>query len=343
MIERLTARNFKCFKKLDLKFSPTVTTIIGPNDSGKTSILQLLGFVCLNKPRKKYVRWGEKQMTANLFVDGRKITRRTGKINSYALNGKTFKAFRGDVPEEIANQLAVAEINFQKQLASSFWLSMTPGQLAKHLNSLVDLETIDQTQQAITKRIRHTNAAIDVCKSRLVEARREKNSLKGIKKLDKRRCSLERRAAVTIPRINAQTSELRTIINNASLLTGRIQIANQMTCVCDRIKCLGRDVQACQSTEDDLRRLIDDVRRHRTILDGPPAPVSTRIETLLEQIDEQNEEIESLKRLIRTADQQEHEACQLQTQIEKAERNLKAKLGGRCPLCLNSLSKDLPI
>lgn len=43
-IEKLTAKNIGAFDSLEINFSPKNNIIIGPNSSGKTSILKLLSY-----------------------------------------------------------------------------------------------------------------------------------------------------------------------------------------------------------------------------------------------------------------------------------------------------------
>src|SRR3954447_5881126 len=50
MIERLSIRNFKVLREVDLELKP-LTVIVGPNASGKSTILQAIS-LCLNRSKK---------------------------------------------------------------------------------------------------------------------------------------------------------------------------------------------------------------------------------------------------------------------------------------------------
>src|SRR5690606_42063502 len=44
-LERLQLRDFRCFESADLEFDPSLTWIVGPNASGKTSLLEAIYFL----------------------------------------------------------------------------------------------------------------------------------------------------------------------------------------------------------------------------------------------------------------------------------------------------------
>ncbi len=63
-IVALSLNNFRNFSKLDLKFSPKITLIVGDNASGKTNILEAIFFLSCGKSfrtqmDKEMIRWGE--------------------------------------------------------------------------------------------------------------------------------------------------------------------------------------------------------------------------------------------------------------------------------------------
>ena len=61
-------------------------------------------------------------------------------VNTYGVEGKTYEAFGNDVPPAVSKLLGLAEVNFQGQHDAAFWFGLSPGQLAKELNKIVDLE-----------------------------------------------------------------------------------------------------------------------------------------------------------------------------------------------------------
>ncbi len=61
--------NFQVHTGLIIDFSPGITTIVGPTDHGKSSILRALRWVCLNDlSGEQFIREGRKSCAVCLFV-----------------------------------------------------------------------------------------------------------------------------------------------------------------------------------------------------------------------------------------------------------------------------------
>ena len=94
MLKRIRIKNFQKHDKLDIEFSPNVTTIVGSSDSGKSAIVRALRWACLNKPNgNSFIRNGQKSVKVRVEVDDSKITRTKGSANTYELDGETFHSF----------------------------------------------------------------------------------------------------------------------------------------------------------------------------------------------------------------------------------------------------------
>lgn len=185
MIESLTIQDFQAHKKLKIKLDPHITTIVGDSDTGKSSVLRALKLLATNKPSgSSFVRHGAKQTKITAIVDGQKIQRvraSKGSKNLYRLNGKTLKAFGGDVPETIQKIFNVSEINFQQQYDAPFWFSETSGEVSRRLNKIINLSAIDIVLNSLQTKIRKETAKLEICDERLATARTDKKSLKVFK------------------------------------------------------------------------------------------------------------------------------------------------------------------
>jgi DNA repair exonuclease SbcCD ATPase subunit len=174
VFQKLTLKNFQVHDKLEVDLSPTVTTIVGPSDAGKTAVLRALRLLCLNQPSraKPFVKEGEPELTVELVVDGKKVVRKVGRHNLYVLDGKVFRAFgSGKVPQEITDLLNVSEVNFQRQMDLPFWFSETPGQVSKNLNEIVNLSVIDRALKKAGDGVRHARLALHVSQDRVAKAK----------------------------------------------------------------------------------------------------------------------------------------------------------------------------
>ena len=78
--------------------------------------------------------------------------------NSYFLNGEELKAFGASVPEEVRKAINFSDLNIQRQLDAPFLLSKSSGEVARYLNKIVHLDSIDSTLQSIESKIRKTNS-----------------------------------------------------------------------------------------------------------------------------------------------------------------------------------------
>lgn len=174
-LKKLVVRNFQNHSKKVLKLHPEVTVVTGPSRSGKSALVRALYLLSFNRPRgKSYVSHGSKgcgvrlQLGEDIWASVSK-----GRRPRYLLGNKAYKATGAKVPEEVAQALNVGSVNFQLQDEPHLWLFDSPGQVAKHLNEIADLETMDRVMAEIAKRVRRLKAEVGVSKSRLKEAKDE--------------------------------------------------------------------------------------------------------------------------------------------------------------------------
>lgn len=186
MLERIYIQNFQAHTKTKVEFSEGVTTIIGQSDIGKSAILRALRWLCLNSPQgSAFITDGEKGCAVKLVVDGQTITRkRTQNDNVYAINDQVYKAFGQGVPQAVQDLLAVTDLNFQQQHDAPFWLSLSPGEVSRQLNEIVDLGIIDKALTFATKRVRDTRKELQICEQRLKTARQDREDLEWVWEAD---------------------------------------------------------------------------------------------------------------------------------------------------------------
>lgn len=157
-IKQLTIRNFQSHTDSKLSFSPGVNVIIGSSDSGKSAILRAINLVINNEPRgTSYIRHGCKETSISLKTHGSLIVRiKSKKDNIYKLNNQEFRAFSQTVPLAISEILNCKDINISRQLDAPFLLSLSPGEIAKKLNKIVNLDSIDSSLYTINSKIKST-------------------------------------------------------------------------------------------------------------------------------------------------------------------------------------------
>lgn len=153
MLTRMNLTNFQRHGELDVEFED-ITTIVGPSDSGKSSIIRALRWVLLNQPRgsAEFIRHDEECVEVGIDIDGRRVIRSREKAkNTYMLDDEEFLAFGLKVPEPIEGVVAVTDLNFQEQHDGHFWLGLPDAEVCRQLNSIADLEIVDASMKKARK------------------------------------------------------------------------------------------------------------------------------------------------------------------------------------------------
>lgn len=182
MIEKVKLRDFQAHHKLEVDFIPYVNTLVGPNESGKSSVLNALEWVCFNEGTPKVMqRHGADKVSVTLYYKGNKIIRSAGKGNYYKIHGDRLNLDRDrKVPARVSFVLNLSESTFQDQLDSPFWFSLTAGQLSREVNKIINLEVIDRTLQNADAKVRKLRSVVEVCTDRVDRARKDKRELSWI-------------------------------------------------------------------------------------------------------------------------------------------------------------------
>lgn len=170
-MHRVTIHNFQSHRDTVLELSPTVNSLEGVSDSGKSAILRAMLWCLTNDPDGIGIasNWakkgpeGKKKIVDEMSVSIDNITRfRNAAKNGYITHtsGKepqTYEALKGAVPPDIENAINIGSINIQRQMDPSFLITMTPGNAARYVNELIGLEEIDTYQKALKGKA-HDNA-----------------------------------------------------------------------------------------------------------------------------------------------------------------------------------------
>lgn len=194
MIEYINIKNFQSHKNTKLVFDPGVNVIVGGTDSGKSAVLRALRWVIWNKPGGNSFRsnWGGVTQV-EIGVDGKSIVRSKDKSELYKLDETEFKAFgTGKVPIEIDSFLRMPVDNFQQQLDGPFLLNLTPGEVAKHYNTIANLEQIDKARDSIQKEVNRINQTIKFNESEIEKENKLLEQFDDIPVIEKKLKKIER-------------------------------------------------------------------------------------------------------------------------------------------------------
>jgi exonuclease SbcC len=202
MISSLHIENFQIHQDLKIDLGG-ITVLISDNDRGKSATIRALRWLLLNEWAGKadqMTTWDMDFTQVSARVDNRDLSRRkSSSENTYILDGQVFEAVgSGKVPTPISSFLNVTEENFQEQLDPAFWFHLTAGQVARSLNKIVALSSIDDSLDNVAKMLREAREEVKASQIRAEEAAGVKESLSwvpeanaGLKRLEEMAMSLE--------------------------------------------------------------------------------------------------------------------------------------------------------
>lgn len=169
-IETVHAENIQSHVDTLIKFHPNLNVIRGVSDSGKSAFMRCMKLVIKNRASKNIRTWDTERSSVTFTGDGMSVSRvKTDTVNGYTLycddTRKTseFKALKSDIPFDIQKALNIKSVNIQEQSDTFFLLDESAGSIAKELNKVSGLSSIDGTLSKITSEINSIQA--DVRKS----------------------------------------------------------------------------------------------------------------------------------------------------------------------------------
>jgi hypothetical protein len=342
-LEEIRYQNFQRLEDIVLKLSPTVTTIVGPSNEGKSSCIRGLSFVSLNNlSGKKFVSHGKDWTKETLKVDGRKVVRKKGMgVNTYSLDGKKFTAdptARGSwVPDEVKELLNVSDLNFQYQLSPPFWFFDSPGQVSKNLNGIVNLGSIDRSLAKAKSLVSSVKSELKLTETRLEEAKHTRDELKWVKELVEKREHI--RALKAAWQQTAQDCDRLAILvrDGSEVIRTRDRAANAIVGVGNAIAACQRLLKTQKEVET-LSALVREGRKFQRVLEKPIPDISKLLE-VRKKADQVAEDCRTLEMLIQEAKQLEEDRCRAEERIKEIDGKLR---GETCPACGQKLPSRLP-
>ena len=280
-LTKLTIAGFQAHENRTIKLGPKITSIIGPTDVGKSSVIRALRWLCFNRPQgEAFIRDGCKQAIATLEIDGHTIERRKGDgANSYKLDGKTFSAFGAAVPDAITNFLNLDPINFQSQHDAPFWIGLSPGEVSRELNRIVNLDLIDLALGNIATEVRKAKSDFESSRERLEDAKKRKEQLAWVEQAHvdlenvdnlgkeaeeaKQKASRLARLAADRARLIADRDSLSGLILDGTTLLQINEVANKVREKADRLTDLvesgdrlTRDIREANQEKAEVEQLL---------------------------------------------------------------------------------------
>jgi hypothetical protein len=165
MFLEIELRNFQKHHHQVVVTDTPITCITGPSDQGKSSIIRALRWVCHNTPAGSgFLRHGADRVgVAVVLADGQTVRRWRGKGgNHYSVGATKLAGFGAGVPDLVAQAVPLSPLNFQAQHDPPFWVTLSPGQLARELNGVVDMAAVDKVLASLRTRAAQASRGVGV-------------------------------------------------------------------------------------------------------------------------------------------------------------------------------------
>lgn len=337
MFESLTIQNFQSHTKTKIRFDEAITTIVGSSDKGKSAILRALRWVCLNQPAgDSFRKRGTSITKVILRVDGHKIVRiRGSRKNQYIIDGKVLEAFRATPPDEVLQILKVSSHNFQRQHESPFWFSLTPGEVSRQLNSIVDLSIIDTTIKKIVQRVHKASSEEKVYMKEEAEAKRILGEMSFFPEMQKQYNKLEGMRTA----INKHTQKKCSLQKHLSSLEKYIPLLTYNMSFVEEYCILDRAQKALREIEDRREGLSNLVDKF-THMQSTSSQTIPNIQSLLEMEKEWKGAERMtlvLSRVVASLREELSSICRQEEILQQTKQRYQKELGRTCPLCGNKI------
>lgn len=340
LIKSLKLKDFQKHRTFKVVFSPTITSIRGATDSGKSALLRALRWICLNDwGGSDFIREGAAEarveIEAVLSKRNALVARSKGKENTYELNGDVFRAFATNVPEEVAAVLKVTPINFQSQHDPPFWFADTAGQVSRNLNAVIDLSVIDEVLSRAGAAVRESSERKAVCQERVQELQAEWDAMspqqvriKEYEKLEQYRNQVQE--------MESRSHRLEQFRSDICAYQEVHRSATAQTVACRVLRDEVRSFLQDRKQEEQLREMIQRICELRKV---PEPPDFSEIQKSYDQVKQAQGQWEVLRQLVQKIQQAQarHKSSRIQAAAALQKFHDRTQ-GENCPLCQNPLS-----
>lgn len=297
-LTRLKLINFQKHRKLVLDLSPTITTIVGASDQGKSAIIRALRWVLTNQPNgDSFISHGATRCRVDVTIDDVRVSRQRGKgLNQYEMrHGELYKAFGSDVPAPVAQLANITDtVNIQQQHNSYFWLTLPPAQVTKELNKIVALDHIDRVIRNIRSKQNENKADLRAAE-RLQQTAQE------------------------------QLEELASVPDETKALEQLDTQVKKYGSQCDTIA----EMKECVSHCERLQKKLHTATQKEQLLND----FAKLLRTLQSEVDDNSTDISAITDLVEHAQEQEQLLANYRKRYSELSAEHNKLQQGKCPLC----------
>jgi DNA repair exonuclease SbcCD ATPase subunit len=245
---------------------------VGESYQGKSNVIRAFKWAALNRPAgTHFIRWGSKQCLVRIDVGKHKIVRmRARKDNVYSVDGHALHAFGNNVPVSVSKILNLSNLNFQTQQeiphgeGPLFWFALSPGQVSKRLNHIVNLDVIDRTLTNLQSESRKAHMSLEVCRERRDEAEKKAEVLSFVGRMDRdwqQVCKALDKGEI----LRNESDHLEEILHEAVKQKAIVKATRSHLGEADRelreIEALRKEIIRLDKEHGELRILLDEISR----------------------------------------------------------------------------------
>lgn len=335
-LEKIVLDDFQVHEHLEVEAGPGVTTLVGPTDSGKSSVLRAVRWAALNRGGVGTARHGADGCKVTLTFDGVPLAReKRGRKNTYKVgDDPAFKAIgKAGLPPEVSRLAGLDRTNFQGQLDPPFLLSLSPADAARALNRVVDLGAIDAAVKAANAKVRTADARLSVAKERAADAKLDVYRHRFAPKLGVRARELAG-AEASWAEISHRIASLAQIVERMAKITATKSASGKAVLSGKAAVTAYAHLLTVRKKRKTLERLLADLfaARHRSRAVIPDKQWTDLLVARAEG-DAVAERRRALEQLVKTARAARTRRCESKERLEEALTELKAAEPLLCPAC----------
>jgi exonuclease SbcC len=255
VIKRIRINYFQSHKRTVLHLSPGVNILYGLSMSGKTSVIRALKWLALNRPisfnkKSHFAAKHQRTEVSAVFDTGTCKIYNDGKTH-YQIKGVEYSALKGNVPDEVKEQINMGEINFSYQFADPFLVNQ-PSAMAREINRITNQEEITGMMQIASRKIRDTGKKIETLEDEQYRIGVE------IKKLMPSRLlhPIIIKARKKEERLKAIEEELEEIVETKEDVENRKQIVKKTKHSIRTLKRIKRQIETLLKREEEIEEAL---------------------------------------------------------------------------------------
>jgi len=332
-LERIQIKCYQCHDKLRIKFDPKITAIIGPSDVGKSSVLRAIRWVATNRPLgSSFIKDGSTVSEAKLWFTETTVRRKKDNDkNTYKVGDSVFKAIGSGVPEDVSNAMSMDDVNFQGQHEAPFWFSLSPGEVAKRINSIVDLSIIDKVMEKINHRVRKSSSMVELIKERLTEAEESVKALDHVEVMDDE-LEVIKKCDIETGLIREKHHALVKLLREYEDVKVRVAKAEKQIMDGDQVIGASHDFQELSNVFMDVVKNISEIKRY-TQSSNQEIPDIGDIERTQKECEQARNVHDEMCEKVSLWKQLRFSKHVIQDELKEREKELVEITGGTCPVC----------